>query len=50
MITEKERGFILRVISWLKGWNMLDEANAVVNLLTEYELLLLEVKDRRDGE
>jgi len=48
-LSESDRLVVIRVIGWLKKWCMEEHANAVINLLTEYELLTLEMSDWRDN-
>ena len=47
---KSQHKLIIQAISWLKGWNLLEYADAVSNLLTEYELLKLENENKREGE
>ena len=47
-MNEEKRKLVIRLIAWAKGWNMLEESSAVQDLLTEYELLKLEVADKRE--
>lgn len=47
-MNEEKRSLIIQAIAWLKGWEMREEAQAVIDLLTEYELLLLEVRNAQE--
>jgi len=47
-MNKEQYKLVIKAIAWLRGWEALEEAKAVNDLLIDYELLKLEQDNKRD--